>query len=79
MATQPQKNQLPPQIQNQLTALNARISNFNNLRTQTLEIAVSDLYTQTNILVEALIMELQKTQRENEELKKKLEEATKKP
>jgi chromosome segregation ATPase len=77
--TKPQPPQLPKTVQNQLNALQIRINNFNSVRTQQLEIAVSDLYTQFNAAFAALTAEYHAVVKERDDLKKQLEEATKKP
>lgn len=64
-----QKNQLPPEIQQQITILNMRISNAN--------LANADLLREMDVMFKQLLGKISTLEQENAELKAKHKEAQK--
>jgi hypothetical protein len=60
---------LPDSIKAQLMQVNRRVVNFNSLRTQTLDLAATDVLVALSQTISSLIGEVSKLQNENTKLK----------
>jgi regulator of replication initiation timing len=67
---------LSDEIKARLMQANRRVTNFNNIRTQTLEIAATDMLITLSETITALVNENAKLQNENKKLKQKTQTPT---